>query len=125
MRPGCYNCEEAGVNDEADITMGDFWGIEKIMPSYAKRQKEGISMIKINNEKGKKLFDEISKKIEYHKSNLKDGYRFNHKYAVQLNENRFELMDKVDGSEINSLLEEYNQFKTGKRAKEEIRNKTI
>ena len=125
LRPGCYNCEEAGVNDEADITMGDFWGIEKIMPSYAKRQKEGISMIKINNEKGKKLFDEISKKIEYHKSNLKDGYRFNHKYAVVLNENRFELMDKVDGSEINSLLEEYNQFKTGKKAKEEIKKKTI
>ena len=107
------------------MTIGDFWGIEKVMPNFAKKQKDGISVIKINNKKGEELFNKISKKLEYHKSNFKDGFRANHKYAVQLNENRFELMDKVDGSEINSLLEEYNQFKTGKKAKEEIRKKSI
>lgn len=125
LRPGCHNCELTGNDGLADMTIGDFWGIESVMPQYAKRQKNGISIIKINTEKGNSLFENISEKLEYYMSNYKEGYRSNHKSAVTLNENRFNLMEEVDGVEINSLLEKYNQFKTGKKAKKEISDKSI
>ena len=125
LRPGCYNCELTGNNGLADMTIGDFWGIENLMPKYAKKEKNGISIIKINTNRGNTLFEDICGNLEYYKSNYKDGYRSNHKSAVILNDNRFNLMEEVDGVEINSLLEKYNQFKTGKKAKQEISEKSI
>lgn len=125
LRPGCSNCEFAGVNDIADMTIGDFWGIEKVMPKYSKKQKNGISIIRINTNKGNTLFEDICRNLEYYESNLKDGYRDNHKYAVQLNGNRFDLMEQIDGVEINSLLESFNQFKSGKDANKKIKEKGI
>ena len=125
LRPACYNCEFAGANDVSDIAIGDFWGIEKIMPEFARKEKNGISLIKINTKKGKELFNNVSDNLEYHKSNLKDAYRANHKSATQLNENRLELMEQIDGVEINSLLEQYNQYKTGMKANKEIKERSI
>ena len=29
MRPSCYNCKYSNINREGDITIGDFWKIEK------------------------------------------------------------------------------------------------
>ena len=124
LRPVCYNCEFAGVNDLSDIVIGDFWGIEKIMPKFA-RKNNGISMIRINTDKGNELFGNINENLEYYKSNIKDAYRSNHKYATGLNENRFKLMEEVDGVEINSLLEKYNQFKTGKKASKKIKKESM
>lgn len=125
LRPGCHNCELTGDNGLADMTIGDFWGIEEIMPKFAKREKNGISIVKINTIKGNKLFENICKNLEYYESNFKDGYRCNHKSAVLLPENRFNLMAEIDGVEINQLLETYNQHKTGKKAKPDLKDKSI
>ena len=125
LRPSCYNCEFAGVNNLADIVIGDFWGIEEIMPEFVKKEKNGISFIKINTDKGNMLFNKINENMEYRKSNITDGYRKNHKSPTNLSENRFKLMDEIDGVEINSLLEQFNQFKTGKKAEKRIRKKSI
>ena len=109
----------------SDIMIGDFWGIEKIMPEYFNRERNGISIIKINNQKGQELFGKISGNIEYHESNYKDGFRANHKSAVILNEKRFRLMGELDQVEINTLLEKYNQFKIGKKAEKEAQKNTM
>ena len=95
------------------------------MPQYARKEKNGISLIKLNTKKGNELFSNVNSNLEYHESNLKDAYRANHKSATQLNENRLKLMEEIDGVEINSLLEKYNQYKTGKKAKKGIKEKSI
>lgn len=125
IRPSCYNCELTSNDGLADMTIGDFWGIEKVMPKYAKKEKNGISLVKINNPKGNELFEKISDNLEYYKSTFKQGYRSNHKSSVILSENRYKLMEEIDGVEINRLLEKYNQFKTGKKAKKDIIEKSI
>lgn len=125
LRPGCYNCELAGVNNMSDMAIGDFWGIEKVMPKFSKKEKNGISMIKVNTKKGEEIFNAVNDNLEYYQSDLKAAYKYNHKYAVQLNVNRFNLMEKIDGIEIDSLLQQFNQFKSGKNAKEEVIKKSI
>src|SRR5690606_22917336 len=32
LRPSCYNCQFKTLNRESDITLADFWGIQKICP---------------------------------------------------------------------------------------------
>ena len=60
-RPSCYSCKFKGFPQKADITLADFWGIENIDKSMD--QDKGTSLIMINSEKGKALFDEIKDSI--------------------------------------------------------------
>ncbi|MDE6552622.1 MAG: Coenzyme F420 hydrogenase/dehydrogenase, beta subunit C-terminal domain [Muribaculaceae bacterium] len=63
LRPSCYSCKWAKPERTADITLGDFWGIEKYDSSLD--AKDGVSMIIINTEAGKSLIEciEHQKKI--------------------------------------------------------------
>lgn len=42
LRPSCYECHYKGSNSQADITIGDYWGISESDKAY---QKEGVSLI--------------------------------------------------------------------------------
>lgn len=57
LRPSCYECNFANAHRPADITIADFWGIEEINPEFM--DKNGVSLIIINNEKGKELFNNV------------------------------------------------------------------
>lgn len=50
LRPSCYQCKVKSVKSESDITLGDFWGIEKVHPQMD--DDKGTSLILINTEKG-------------------------------------------------------------------------
>ena len=60
----CYSCPFASVeNRPADISIGDFWGVELLYPQF--ESKNGVSCCIINNEKGKKLFDLTKNKFDF------------------------------------------------------------
>lgn len=62
-RDSCYSCKYANRNRPGDITIGDYWGIEKQHPEYLKinggnlDKRLGISCILVNTEKGEKQVD--------------------------------------------------------------------
>ena len=58
MRESCYQCPYASLERAGDITLGDFWGYQKTRPEL--RHDEGLSLILVNTEKGKRLFRQIS-----------------------------------------------------------------
>ena len=60
LRPSCYQCKWAKPERTADITLGDFWGIEKYNPSLD--AKMGVSMIICNTEAGQSLIEHIKKR---------------------------------------------------------------
>lgn len=112
-RPGCYNCEFTGDTRKSDIVIGDYWGIDDVIPGINK--DTGISVMKINTEKGEKIFNDIKEKMEYYESNFEDAYKKNHKFPIQLSLKRYELMQKIDDMNINKLLLKYNQLKKRKK----------
>ncbi|MCI2108036.1 MAG: Coenzyme F420 hydrogenase/dehydrogenase, beta subunit C-terminal domain [Bacteroidales bacterium] len=59
FRPSCSKCHFANIHRPGDITIGDFWGHEKVVPDFYPDNK-GISIILVNTDKGKRLFDEAS-----------------------------------------------------------------
>lgn len=63
VRPSCYDCKFKCFPQKADITLADFWGIEKLDPSMD--QDKGTSMVMINSDKGAALFDTIKDDIVY------------------------------------------------------------
>lgn len=70
LRPSCYNCHFTNYYRPSDITIGDFWGIEKCMPKF--EDDKGVSLVLVNSSKGLELFQSINNKLEYRESNTKD-----------------------------------------------------
>lgn len=52
-RSSCYNCQFRLQNTKADITLADFWGIEKLKDNDFLDNK-GVSLLIVNTEKGEK-----------------------------------------------------------------------
>lgn len=67
LRPSCYNCPSRCGKSESDITLGDFWGIQKVLPYYD--DDKGVSAILIYNsellEKIKNFLFENSHRVTY------------------------------------------------------------
>ena len=58
MRMNCYQCPFANVRRCGDITLADFWGVRSKMSDFPDIHK-GVSLLLINGEKGKSLFNEL------------------------------------------------------------------
>ncbi|MFV0363057.1 MAG: Coenzyme F420 hydrogenase/dehydrogenase, beta subunit C-terminal domain [Suipraeoptans sp.] len=62
-RTSCYSCPFARKERASDVTIGDFWGVEREHPELVDNSKgfgdirTGCSVILINNERGKSLFE--------------------------------------------------------------------
>lgn len=70
-RPSCYECKFKGFPQQADITLGDFWGIEEI--DNTMDQDKGTSLVMVNSNKGQKLFDSIKDKITWKEFSMQEA----------------------------------------------------
>lgn len=61
LRKSCGNCPFAHIPRMGDLTIADFWNIDKYNKAYD--DKKGTSMVLINNGRGKSLFDLIYRKM--------------------------------------------------------------
>lgn len=113
QRPSCYNCEFTRKGGVADITIGDFWGIEN---TYKEMDDNlGISIIKINTPVGNKLFNQIKSNLELKESTYDIAFEKNHIAPIELKEKRCAFFEEYESSEVNNILLKYNQFKKNKQ----------
>lgn len=70
LRPSCYVCPYKNVNHTSDITIADCWGIDKNMPDFT--DNKGVSLVMLNTDKGKQLFENVSQQIEKVPCDIKD-----------------------------------------------------
>jgi coenzyme F420-reducing hydrogenase beta subunit len=61
LRPCCYHCHYASKQRIGDITIADYWGVEKYHPEFYDR--DGISLMLINTDAGQKHLDHIAQKL--------------------------------------------------------------
>lgn len=50
LRPSCYACPAKNLKSQSDITIGDFWGIQNVLPNID--DDKGISVIIVNSMNG-------------------------------------------------------------------------
>ncbi len=56
-RPSCYTCPFARGERVGDLTLGDFWGIERLAPAFD--DNRGVSLLVVNSTKGEALVARI------------------------------------------------------------------
>lgn len=69
-RPSCSNCYYCNLHRPSDLTLADFWGWEKT-GSDINKDDRGLSLILINSELGKKIFDDVKESFNIIPTTLK------------------------------------------------------
>lgn len=90
-RECCYSCKYANINRISDITLADYWGIEKEHPEFA--DENGVSAIIINTSNGQEIFDKIKNKLELQNTTLKNILEKNENLKKPSNRN--EIRDNI------------------------------
>ncbi len=111
-RQSCVNCKFTHTNRAGDITIGDFWGINKLHPEMF--DNNGTSFILINNSQGLALWDNIKDKFKVKVTTLENVFKYNHsKPTIHYidNDEFFEEMNK-NQQNIDNLLSQFNDLKS-------------
>lgn len=107
LRESCYNCNFKLGNKYSDITLGDFWGVQKYYPEMY--NKQGVSAIIVNTEKGQKIFKDISDNICYKECKLEEIVSGNPSLAKsgKTPKSRNEFFSELDSKDIEYLTKKY------------------
>ncbi|MBE6697299.1 MAG: 4Fe-4S dicluster domain-containing protein [Ruminococcaceae bacterium] len=75
LRPSCYNCVNKTAKRNCDVTLADYWGIERVHPEID--AEPGVSLVLLQSEKGKRLLEDVSDKIQSIKTDAKQALQYN------------------------------------------------
>ena len=74
LRPSCYTCI-AKTKKHSDISLADFWGVDKIISNM--NDEKGTSLVMIRSEKGINLFNEIKNQIKLQEVSYSESIKYN------------------------------------------------
>lgn len=107
LRESCYNCSFKKINRKSDITIADFWGINKVFPEL--NDELGVSAIIINSKKGEIIFENIKENLEYKKTDIDSVISSNSCMveSVKYNNRREEFFKKLNESDFKKMIDEF------------------
>ena len=122
-RENCYSCPYATKGRVGDITIGDYWGVQKEHPELMVEaggeynDANGISCVLVNNEKGKQLLKLLNNKVSINLSTIEKVARKNGQLKNPSNcpETRKEILEiyKEHGYfEVDSYFKKRNGVRT-------------
>ncbi len=117
LRDSCHCCSFAKKERVSDITIGDFWGLSK---DAQINRKNGVSVVLLNTDKGKRLFDEVSSRLVFEERPLEEAIASNHPL-------RASAVPSRDRERFSALYEKRGFKKAARRLlfKKRLRYKTI
>ena len=107
LRKSCYNCKFKKKHRVSDITLADFWGINKVLPEM--NDEKGTSLVFLHSKKGREIFEKIKDKILFKKVDFYDGIKYNGSMieSCKYNENRENFLKDLDKLTLTELSEKY------------------
>ena len=107
LRPSCYNCSFKTKVRLSDITLADFWGIQNVIPEMD--DDRGVSLVAVNSEKGRKLFDAIKKNLVYKSVDIEQAIKYNTAMteSAPLHRNRKKFFRNISQSPFDGIIEKH------------------
>ena len=121
LRPSCYECRVKG-NNTADITMGDFWGGEDVIPDLY--DGKGSSLVILRSEKGQKIFEAVKAAGKYKEVSYPDAVRHNTPEfkSVAKPKRRKEFYDDLNKVSYEKIIEKYCSIPFSVKLKDTIKS---
>lgn len=92
FRHSCGACKYTNLQRPSDVTIADFWGWEKT-DSQINADDKGVSLVLLNTEKGKKLFDAVKGKMNVIPADLENCLQPNLKHPSAIHPKRMQFED--------------------------------
>jgi len=108
IRPSCGRCKFNSLPRQADITLADFWGIEKSLDD-----DKGTSLILINSDIGEKYVNMIMNNINAYQRNIEEVYAGNVCFdnSVVINSKSEEFLKSLNEQNFSKQLKKYHKNK--------------
>ena len=104
LRHSCYNCKFKKIVRISDITIADYWGIDKAIPGF--NDNKGVSLVIVNTEKGCKIFDVCKKDIIWKTAKLEDSMQNSLRFSYQEPSGRIEFWQLYKSSGLKGCMKE-------------------
>ena len=108
LRKSCYDCRYKKKNRWSDITLADFWNVDKVVKDFD--DDKGVSAVIINSEKGQIWFNKIKRQITFKKVNYDDISKNNicldNSAIYNTHRNEF-IKDLKNGTKLNDINKNY------------------
>ncbi len=75
LREACSRCSAKGENRESDLTLGDFWGVNKVCPEIY--EKTGTSLVFVNTKAGEGLWQAVQSQLAAKEVSPEEAVQFN------------------------------------------------
>ena len=119
LRPSCYQCPYTSFDRCSDITLGDFWGIEKINNQFD--DNKGVSLVLLNSVKGQELFQKIAHDTLPMESNVNDSIQPNLKEPTHMPSMRTQFWKDYTEKGLEYVLELYGVDRLKNRVRRKIK----
>lgn len=120
----CKNCRFKGTNHRGDLCIGDYWGVKSNDDCY---NKNGVSLIISQNEKGKSLLSLLDDDFEIKNVNSLSALHYNPMYYYSRNSecNYKNLLCGLENNTLHQTLKNDVHYKKWKRNRQIIKFKTF
>ncbi len=107
LRPSCYSCKFKKLNRQSDITLADFWGVERLLPEID--DDKGVSLVIVHSAKGESLLKSVENRLKSGKTDLDSALKYNTSMlnSVKAHKNRGLFFEKMDDVEFSELVSKY------------------
>ncbi|MBR2708400.1 MAG: Coenzyme F420 hydrogenase/dehydrogenase, beta subunit C-terminal domain, partial [Bacilli bacterium] len=104
LRDSCYNCQFKKKYRKSDVTLADYWGVDNVHPEM--NDDNGISLLIINSDKGKELFNSVKGDMCYLETDFNKAIKYNSAMLNSVNHCKKEkiFFDKLDVIRFDKLI---------------------
>ena len=104
LRPSCYECRAKNFSSNSDISLADYWGVERKHSEFD--DDKGTSLVLVNTKKGKDIFEKISCNMEVIKTDMEYAIENNPCIvrSVKYNKNRDKFFKLIEKENLESSI---------------------
>lgn len=114
IRPACGNCRFKGVPRKSDVTLADFWGIEKELDD-----DKGTSLVLINSDKGMEYYEKAKESLNAFERKFEEIFEGNvcFENSVEVPKESEMFLKDLDNMKFSEAIKKYTKKSFGKRLK--------
>lgn len=110
LRPSCYQCRFKAGSSAADITIGDFWGGNEVVPGFG--EGGNLSLIYLHSDKGKGVFNFIKEhmKLQWTEYETSVVYNSAYKESVSYPKERGGFFYDLENLAFSEMIKKYRKL---------------
>ncbi len=108
IRESCYYCPYKDITHPSDMTIGDFWRVEKAVSGFDDNM--GVSLVLVNTEHAKDMFDTVKKNLEFFPCRIEDSMQTPLKKPFRRPEGRDEFWRDFREQPFDFIANKYGHY---------------